>query len=65
MAGDADLAAGGKVLVIDAVLPEGDSPHFGKIVDAVMLALLPGRERTKAEFATLFEQAGLSLRACW
>lgn len=49
----------GKVLVIDTVIPEGDTAHFGKLMDIVMLACFTGRERTKADFATLFESAGL------
>ncbi len=49
----------GKVIVVDAVIPEGDHPHTGKLIDIVMLALLPGRERTEAEFAALFSAAGL------
>ena len=49
----------GRVLVIDAVLPEDDSPHDGKLRDIIMLALHPGRERTEAEFADLFERSGL------
>ncbi|GAC1540675.1 MAG: methyltransferase [Acidimicrobiales bacterium] len=50
---------GGKVIVVDAVLPKGDHPHLGKLLDIVMLAVLPGRERTEAEFAALFHAAGL------
>lgn len=53
----------GVTLVLNSVLPEGDVPHPGKLTDVVMLALLPGRERTEAEFRTLFEAAGLSHKA--
>lgn len=53
------MQPGGKVIVVDAVIPEGDHPHTGKLIDIVMLALLPGRERTEAEFAALFREAGL------
>jgi hypothetical protein len=49
----------GKVIVVDAVIPEGDQPHLGKLIDIVMLALFNGRERTEAEFAELFKAAGL------
>lgn len=49
----------GRILVIDTVIPEGDTAHFGKLMDIVMLACLTGRERTEAEFAALFESAGL------
>jgi predicted O-methyltransferase YrrM len=51
-----------ELLVVDAVVPEGDAPHDGKLRDLIMLALHPGRERTEAEFAALFERAGLRLR---
>lgn len=50
---------GGKVFVVDAIIPQGDHPHLGKLLDIVMLALLPGRERTEAEFAAVFRAAGL------
>jgi predicted O-methyltransferase YrrM/DNA-binding transcriptional ArsR family regulator len=56
------MGAGGELLVVDAILPEGDVPHPGKLNDLVMLTLHPGQERTRAEFADLFERAGLSLR---
>jgi hypothetical protein len=49
----------GKVIVIEAVIPDGDVPHFGKMLDIVMLCLITGRERTEPEFAALFEAAGL------
>lgn len=51
-----------ELLVVDAIVPEGDTPHDGKLRDLIMLALHPGRERTEAEFAALFERAGLRLR---
>jgi predicted O-methyltransferase YrrM len=51
-----------ELLVIDAIVPEGDAPHDGKLRDLIMLALHPGRERTEAEFAALFAAAGLRLR---
>jgi hypothetical protein len=53
----------GEVLVIDAVLPEDETPHDGKLRDMIMLAMLTGRERTEAEFAALFERAGLRHKA--
>lgn len=49
----------GRVLVIDAVVPEDNSEHDGKLRDIIMLALHPGRERTIPEFAALFEAAAL------
>ncbi|MDY7230350.1 methyltransferase [Hyalangium rubrum] len=55
------MAPGGRVLVVDTVIPPGNAPHGGKVLDVMMLASLPGRERTEAEFGKLFAQAGLRL----
>ncbi len=56
------LGPKGKVLVVDAVVPPGNAPHFGKLLDLEMLALTPrGRERTRAEFAALLAGAGFRL----
>jgi hypothetical protein len=55
------MAEGGRVLVIDTVIPPGNAPHGGKVLDVMMMASLPGRERTEAEFRKLFAQAGLRL----
>jgi predicted O-methyltransferase YrrM len=33
----------GRILVIDTVIPDGDTAHFGKLMDIVMLACFTGR----------------------
>lgn len=53
----------GKVVAADAVLKPGGAPDPNKALDMGMLALLKGRERTAAEFETLFAAAGLKLVA--
>jgi len=55
------MASGGKVLVIEMVLPEGNEPSIGKLLDLEMLLFLPGCERTEAEYRALFDKAGLEL----
>jgi len=55
------MAQHGRVLVVDTVIPLGNAPHGGKVLDVMMMASLPGRERTEAEFEKLFAQAGLRL----
>jgi predicted O-methyltransferase YrrM len=50
-----------RLLIIDAVLPPGDAPHFGKLLDLTMMAMLTGRERTEDEFATVLGGAGFRL----
>ncbi|NLU92394.1 methyltransferase [Chitinophaga sp. Ak27] len=50
-----------KILVIDGVVPEGNAPHASKLMDMNMLALTGGRERTAAEFESIFLRSGLRL----
>jgi len=56
------LGTRGKVLIVDPVVPTGNVPHYGKLLDLEMLVLTPrGRERTKQEFAKLLRGAGFRL----
>ena len=55
------MKPGARVLVVEAVVPEGDAPHYSKILDLEMLAAPGGVERTADEYAELFRQAGLRL----
>ncbi len=55
------MAPGGTVLVVDTVIEPGNEPQWGKLLDINMMALTGGRERKAAEFAQLFERAGLRL----
>jgi hypothetical protein len=50
-----------RLLVVDAVVPAGNAPHPGKVMDILMMVLGEGRERTEQEFRALFENAGLQL----
>jgi ubiquinone/menaquinone biosynthesis C-methylase UbiE len=57
------LQPGGKLLIVDAVIPPGNRAHFGKLLDLEMLVLTPrGRERTQAEFRELLKRSGFRLR---
>lgn len=51
----------GRVLVMDAVIPPGNDPDPGKVIDLLMMGLLTGRERTHEEFDDLFTRAGFRL----
>jgi hypothetical protein len=51
------IAPQGRLLIIEAVLPPGDSPHHGKMMDLLMLNVTGGRERTAAEFTDLLRTA--------
>jgi len=55
------MKPGGRLLIVEMVLPDGDEPHPGKVLDIVMLVMPGGQERTKAEYATLLAKAGFRL----
>ncbi|WP_327044468.1 methyltransferase [Microbispora sp. NBC_01189] len=52
----------GRVLLVELVLPDDDSAHFGKDLDMRMLGLFgQGRERSRSEHDALLRAAGLRL----
>jgi O-methyltransferase domain len=51
----------GRILIADPVIPPGDAPGWGKLLDIQMMVVVPGKERTREEFAALFARAGLRL----
>lgn len=54
------MAPGGRIMVIEGVVPDHDGEHFLKTTDMLMLVLGDGgRERTEEEFARLWDRAGL------
>ncbi len=56
-----NMPADGKVLIIETVVPEGNVPHFSKVIDLEMLVSPGGVERTATEFETLLENSGFRL----
>jgi hypothetical protein len=50
-----------RVILLESVIPPGNSPDFGKIIDLEMLMMPGGKERTADEFAKLFAEAGFKL----
>lgn len=55
------MAEHSKLLLVEAVIPPGNTPYFGKLLDLEMLTTSGGRERTEAEYRTLFDAAGFKL----
>ena len=51
----------GSLLLVEMVLPEGDAPHPGKLLDMVMLTVPGGEERTPSQYSTLLDQAGFRM----
>jgi hypothetical protein len=53
----------GRLLIVEMVLPDGDAPHLGKLMDMVMLVFPGGQERTQAEYAALLGNSGFRLES--
>jgi hypothetical protein len=50
-----------RLLIVEMVLPEGNTFHPGKMLDMTMLATTPGQERTEHEYRLLLEKAGFKV----
>jgi len=57
------MARGGRLLLIEQIVPPDGTGSFTHVADLNMLVLLGGRERTAAEYHCLLEQAGLRCTA--
>jgi len=55
------MPAHGKVLIIEVVVPEGDEPHYSKLLDLEMLVSPGGAERTEREYRELLAAEGFRL----
>jgi hypothetical protein len=55
------MPEGARLLVVEYVLPPGNQPSFGKLLDLNMLLLPGGVERTVEEFRRLYAGAGFRL----
>jgi hypothetical protein len=58
----AAMTGDSRVLLVEIVLPDDDSPHPGKDLDVRMLSMHSGQERTRAEYEALLREAGLEPR---
>jgi hypothetical protein len=56
------LPATGKLLLVESVIPTGNEPSFGKLLDLTMLVIPGGQERTQEEYTTLYANAGFRLK---
>ena len=55
------MSENGKLLVVEQVIPPGNEPFSGKLIDLHMLVTLGGCERTEAEYRSLFKAASFQL----
>ena len=57
----AGMPAGGKVLIVEMVIPEPNVPSISKFLDLQMMLFLTGLERTEAEYRELLASSGFEL----
>jgi hypothetical protein len=55
------MREGGRLLLVEMVLPPANVPHLGKVLDIEMLTSPGGVERTEEEYRELLDRAGLRL----
>jgi len=55
------MARGGRVLIIEKLIPPGNEPSLAKLMDIHMLVLSGGLERTEEEYRRLLADAGFRL----
>lgn len=55
------MKPGGRVLLVEAIIADGNNQDFGKLLDIEMLVSPGGKERTANEYRELFADAGLKL----
>jgi O-methyltransferase domain/Dimerisation domain len=55
------MKPGSRLLIVEMVLPEGDAPHPGKMIDLLMLVTTGGQERSESEYRQLLDSAGFRL----
>jgi O-methyltransferase domain len=51
----------GRLLVIEAVVPDGNDESPSKLFDMFMMTLPDGLERTEAQFRAIFNASGFTL----
>lgn len=47
-----------RVFIIEHIIPDSDTPHFGELLDIYMMVLGLGRERTTDEYTELLAESG-------
>jgi len=55
------IAPTGRLIVVEIVLPPGNEPHVGPLIDLNMMVMTGGIERTEAQYGELLARAGFRL----
>ena len=53
------LAGGGRIYIVEMVIPDDNSPSFASMMDLNMMVMVPGRERALNEYKVLLDASGL------
>jgi hypothetical protein len=57
------MPAHGKIMIIEMILDEDNTASFGKLIDLQMMVFMEaGKERTRKEFESLLDNAGLRIQ---
>jgi SAM-dependent methyltransferase len=58
------LRPGGRLIIVEAIVDNGDAQAASRALDLAMLVVTGGRERTLREFSELLKATGFELRSC-
>ncbi len=58
----AAMSSSARLLIIERLIPPGNEPSSAKLIDISMLVFSGGRERTEAEYRTLLEAGGFTIK---
>lgn len=56
------MSASARLLVIERIIPPGNDPAAGKLIDISMLVFTGGMERTEIQYRSLLEKSGFDLK---
>jgi hypothetical protein len=59
------VSGGGRVLIVEHIVPGPGQPHFAKLFDIQMMCCSTGRERTEDEYVGVLEAAGWKHNRTW
>lgn len=55
------IISGGRLVIVEIVLPKGGEPHVGPLIDLNMMVMTGGIERTEIEYQQLLGRSGFRL----
>ena len=61
LVGDEPVSCRTPTVLLEQVMPDGDTPSYAKLLDLIMLVLLGGKERTQSEWRSLLAAGGFTL----